>query len=153
VWCKEANEPSEASGGPAAAAAMNPACPLASASFVSGAISPDADEDRSLHRLQQMNTITATTTVMQMAELAAMMILSMCDWRADSVRTSRHCVYGTVSGVMCVSSSETTQTMMHSLNHANKRYNDRISTKLAIISSKNEKNENKNKKQSNKVND
>ena len=113
VWCREANDPKEAKGGPPAAAARKPACPLASASLVRGAIKPE-DDERSLHRLQQMNTITATTTVMQMAELAAMMILSMWDWRTDSVLTSRHCPYGTVSGVMWVSSSDTTHTMMHS---------------------------------------
>lgn len=61
-----------------------------------------------------MNTITAMTMVPQIAALAAMVILSMLDVEEATVRTSRHWEYGTVSGVTLISSSEITQTTIHS---------------------------------------
>lgn len=61
-----------------------------------------------------MNIMTATIIVPQIAALAAIVILSMFDVVDDSVRTSRHCEYGTVSGDTLISSSEITQTTMHS---------------------------------------
>ena len=61
-------------------------------------------------RLQQMKMTTATMTVAQMAALAAMMILSMCDAASSSMRISRHWANGTVSGVTFESSSDTTHT-------------------------------------------
>jgi hypothetical protein len=64
-----------------------------------------------------MKMTTAMTTVPQMAALAAMMILSMCEAACGSVRISRHCGNGTVSGVTLLSSSETTQTTKLSCNH------------------------------------
>lgn len=61
-----------------------------------------------------MKTITATMIVPQIAALAAIVILSMFDVAAVTVRTSLHCVYGTVSGDTFISSSEMTHTTMHS---------------------------------------
>lgn len=61
-----------------------------------------------------MNIMTATIIVPQMAALAAIVILSIFDVGDDSVRTSRHCEYGTLSGVTFNSSNEITQTTMHS---------------------------------------
>lgn len=60
--------------------------------------------------------ITATTIVAQIAALAAIVILSMFEVGEFSVLTSRHWLYGTFAGVMLVSSSEITQTTMHSCN-------------------------------------
>lgn len=64
-----------------------------------------------------MNMITAMTIVPQMAADAAMVILSMLDAADETVRTSRHCAYGTVSGVTLMSSNDTTHTTMHSCNY------------------------------------
>lgn len=61
-----------------------------------------------------MNMMTATIMVPHMAALAAIVILSMFDEDDDSVRTSRHCEYGTFSGVTFSSSSDITHTTMHS---------------------------------------
>ena len=63
-----------------------------------------------LLRLQQMKMTTATTTVPQIAALAAIIILSIWVDAGVSVRISRHWPNGTVSGVTVLSSSDTTQT-------------------------------------------
>lgn len=61
-----------------------------------------------------MNIITATMIVPQIAALAAIVILSMFDVADESVLTSRHCEYGTLSGVTFNSSNDITQTTIHS---------------------------------------
>jgi len=69
-----------------------------------------------LRRLAATNTMTAMTTVPQIAALAAIVILSMLLDGVVTVRTSRHWLYGTVSGVTTTSSKEITHTTMHSWN-------------------------------------
>lgn len=60
------------------------------------------------------NTITAITIVPQIAALAAIVILSILEEAEVTVLTSRHCEYGTFSGVTFISSKDTTHTTMHS---------------------------------------
>lgn len=60
-----------------------------------------------------MNIMTATIIVPQIAALAAIVILSMFDV-GESVLTSRHCEYGTLSGDTFNSSNDITHTTMHS---------------------------------------
>lgn len=71
-------------------------------------------DDLYLYLPAAMNIMTATIIVPQMAALAAIVILSIFDVGDDSVRTSRHWAYGTLSGVTFSSSNEMTQTTMHS---------------------------------------
>lgn len=69
---------------------------------------------RDLLRLVATKTITAIIIVPHMAADAAIVILSMLDVDAETVRTSRHWLYGTVSGETFISSRDITQTTMHS---------------------------------------
>ena len=64
---------------------------------------------------QAMNIITATMTQTTIAVDAGMIILSsLLDPPTPSVRISRHCSNGTFDGVISTSSSDTTQTTIHS---------------------------------------
>lgn len=64
--------------------------------------------------LAAIKTITATIIVPQIAALAAIVILSIFDVCDETVLTSRHCEYGTVSGDTFNSSNDITQTTIHS---------------------------------------
>ena len=64
---------------------------------------------------QAMNIMTATITQTTIAVDAGMIILSsLLDPPTPSVRISRHCSKGTLDGVISTSSSDTTQTTIHS---------------------------------------